>query len=385
MKLNRFLAGLALALCLVCSTDGASAATLLPPGRQIFIDANGHPLAGGTVTFFVPGTTSLKDTFQDANASTLNSNPILLDSAGGATIYGTGGYRQVIKDRLGNLIWDKLTADTSGATSSWGGTSAGTANAQTVVAPNFTSQDGQTVAFVAGFSNTGPLTINPSSTGPISVLNDAATGSQTLTGGEIVAGNVYQVTYVAASGTFHVNIAPSPIPVGTMTSYVGAAAPDGYLLCRGQAVSRTTYAKLFAVIGTAYGTGDGSTTFTLPAMGGRVPAGLDTGGTVAGGALMALGSAVGEATHTLSINEIPIITPSGSVTVSYPGQTYSIPNSIVNVAGGTGATVYQATTTPSTTTPGAPQTFTLSMNSFGNGQAHNLMQPTIAVNYIIKY
>ena len=57
--------------------------------------------------------------------------------------------------------------------------------------------------------------------------------------------------------------------------WLTASAPTGYLLCDGTAVSRTTYAGLYAVIGTTYGIGDGTTTFNLPNMKGRVPVGYD--------------------------------------------------------------------------------------------------------------
>lgn len=59
-------------------------------------------------------------------------------------------------------------------------------------------------------------------------------------------------------------ITPSLVPTGTILPFGGTTAPAGYLLCDGSAVSRTTYAALFAVIGTTYGLGDGSTTFNLP-------------------------------------------------------------------------------------------------------------------------
>lgn len=62
-------------------------------------------------------------------------------------------------------------------------------------------------------------------------------------------------------------------PVGTINAYGGTTAPDGWLLCQGQAISRTDYADLFAVIGTAYGSGDGSTTFNVPDMRESVPKG----------------------------------------------------------------------------------------------------------------
>lgn len=77
--------------------------------------------------------------------------------------------------------------------------------------------------------------------------------------------------------------ADARIPAGVMTDFLGASAPTGWLLCHGQAVSRTTYADLFTAIGTAYGSGDGSTTFNLPDLRGRTAFGLDNmGGSDAG-------------------------------------------------------------------------------------------------------
>jgi microcystin-dependent protein len=67
------------------------------------------------------------------------------------------------------------------------------------------------------------------------------------------------------------------IPPGTMLDYGGASAPAGYLLCDGSAISRTTYAQLFTAIGTAFGGGDGTTTFNLPDLRGRFTRGRDAG------------------------------------------------------------------------------------------------------------
>jgi len=66
-------------------------------------------------------------------------------------------------------------------------------------------------------------------------------------------------------------------PVGLVMAWPGAAAPARHLLCHGQVVSRTTYADLFAVCGTLYGIGDGSTTFNLPDLRGYFVRGLDAG------------------------------------------------------------------------------------------------------------
>lgn len=72
------------------------------------------------------------------------------------------------------------------------------------------------------------------------------------------------------------------VPTGTFLAYGGSSAPTGYLLCFGQAVSRSTYSDLFAVLSTAYGVGDGSSTFNLPDYRGRIPVGADAmGGTAA--------------------------------------------------------------------------------------------------------
>ncbi len=66
----------------------------------------------------------------------------------------------------------------------------------------------------------------------------------------------------------------SAVPVGKIDIFAGRTIPSGFLLCDGRAVSRTTYSKLYSAIGTVYGSGNGSTTFNLPNMQGRVPVGL---------------------------------------------------------------------------------------------------------------
>lgn len=81
------------------------------------------------------------------------------------------------------------------------------------------------------------------------------------------------------------------MPAGIILPYGAAAAPTGYLLCNGAAVSRTTYATLFAILGTTYGSGDNSTTFNLPDLRGRKPVGVGTG-------YPALGNSGGTVAHT---------------------------------------------------------------------------------------
>ena len=80
---------------------------------------------------------------------------------------------------------------------------------------------------------------------------------------------------------------------GTVIAFAGNSAPAGYLICNGAAVSRTTYAGLFAVIGTTYGAGDGSTTFNLPDLTGKFIQGSGTAGTVKAAGLPNITGALG--------------------------------------------------------------------------------------------
>lgn len=82
-------------------------AALLPLGVIQVCDGNGFPLAAGTIDTFVANSSTPKTTWTIADKSAANSNPIVLDSAGRAVIYGDGTYRLVVKDSEGNLIWDQ--------------------------------------------------------------------------------------------------------------------------------------------------------------------------------------------------------------------------------------------------------------------------------------
>lgn len=86
-------------------------AALLPNAKAQFIDSTGKPLVGGKVYFYIPNTSTLKDTYQDSAQTILNTNPVVLDANGQAIIWGVGTYRQVVYDQNGNLIWDQITED----------------------------------------------------------------------------------------------------------------------------------------------------------------------------------------------------------------------------------------------------------------------------------
>lgn len=245
------------------STSALWGATLLPNGEQQFIDANGKPYANGKVYFYsnFPTCTILKNTYQNEAGTVLNTNPVVLSAMGTATIFGSGAYCQVLKDQNGNTVWTKYTSDTSSAsTLSWGGTSGGTANAQTVSASGFSGVNGQTLYFIAGNTNTGPTTLSVNGASAAAVVNDTISGVSALVGGEIVTGEVVGVTYTLSTGQFHLitNNNRTTGYVGEVRSFAYASCPSGWLYANGAAVPAITYPNLLAAIGTTWGISAGN-------------------------------------------------------------------------------------------------------------------------------
>lgn len=185
-------------------TIPATGTTLLPNAKQTFFNTDGTLCVGCTVDFYIPGTFVRKDTWQDEGQTILNSNPLTVDSAGNALIYGSGAYRQILKDALGGTIWDQLTEDvTASGIIEDVGTSGGSANAQTVTSSTFTSTNGQALSFLAGFTNTNSMTLTVSGGAAIPVRKDTTAGPILMSGGEVVAGNKIIVYYDSGLGAFH--------------------------------------------------------------------------------------------------------------------------------------------------------------------------------------
>jgi len=228
----------------------------------------------------------------------------------------------------------------------------------------------------------------------------------------------------------NLNYLKTSLPPGVMMSFAGSSAPTQWLLCDGNEVSRTTYSDLFAIIGTTYGSGDGSTTFNLPNRKGKVGVGVDTGQSE----FDTLGKTGGEKTHTLSSGEMPVHTHiqnshnhsqnshnhsqdshthtqnshnhsqnshahqlategdssgsyfslngTGSGNRSLSGPTNRCaPATATNNA--TTATNQSTTATNNATTATNNATTATNQNA-GGGAAHNNLSPYITVNYIIK-
>ena len=165
-------------------------------------------------------------------------------------------------------------------------------------------------------------------------------------------------------------------PIGSLMPYAGTTTPAGFLLCSNVAVSRTTYADLFAVIGTTYGVGDGTTTFNVPDLRGRIIAGLDNMGGTTASRLTAttitgggdnVGEVGGAETHTLTEAQLAEHT--------HNMNDFGVANAVSGlytsngfVAGGAGVNA-SAGGRGNTTT--------------GSGSAHNNVQPTMTLNYLI--
>jgi microcystin-dependent protein len=158
--------------------------------------------------------------------------------------------------------------------------------------------------------------------------------------------------------------------LGAVIAYAGTSAPTGWLFCFGQNVSRTTYAALFAVIGTTYGAGDGSTTFGMPDLRGRVPFGKDnmggsaasrlTGAVTGGITGSGLGNAGGEQAHQITDPEMASESfVQGGVRINNSGAT-----NLSTAAGSNNGAI------------------TLSW-SFGGNATHNTVPPGIVLNYMI--
>ena len=170
------------------------------------------------------------------------------------------------------------------------------------------------------------------------------------------------------------------VPTGTIISW-SASTPSGYLDCDGSAVSRTTYADLFAVIGTTYGSGDGSTTFNVPNLEDNVPVGksgtkalASTGGT---NTVTPTGNVAGS-TANATLSEAQLASHNHGIRPKTGSQSQIGISRVVNV--------YQLSTTQNDaiTYTGSSSGHAHNMSANFAGDATSVVQPYLAVNFVIK-
>ena len=194
--------------------------------------------------------------------------------------------------------------------------------------------------------------------GSTSITNVKTSG--TITAGAVTYpktdGSANQVLKTDGSGALGW-ASVSSTPTGAITMFAAATPPSGWLTCDGSAVSRSTYSDLFSTIGTTYGAGDGSSTFNLPDFGGRGPIGYKSNNAK----FDALNETGGAETHTLTVDEIPGHT-----------HTYDKLDGGAHSDAGSGATTDYSSSNSRTS------------GSTGGGQAHNILDPYLTINFIIK-
>ena len=240
-----------------------------------------------------------------------------------------------------------------------------------------------------------------------SIPINATNGNVSVSGAASIAGNTTIGGNLAVTGTITVS-GGDIIPTGVIWEYGGATPPAGWLFCNGAAVSRATYAALFAIIGTTYGVGDNVTTFNVPDRRDRV--GIGSGLTYTrgqtGGVVTATTSTDGAHNHTgntggtaLTTAQLPSHTHTG--TTSTAGEhSHTLP--VVTGDGGSSATlnvVDRAITfggAPTSSAGAHNHTFTTNATGDGNSHSHTIstdgshthtvstLQPYLASTFIIK-
>jgi microcystin-dependent protein len=248
--------------------------------------------------------------------------------------------------------------------------------------------DGQMLAITMNATNgvAATLAADGGTVYPIQSSSGTAVGAATL-----LAGTPYTVKFSSSASAWILRDfygAPFQVPIGAMVDYTGTTAPNSnFVLPYGQCISRTVYAAYFAMVSTTFGACDGTTTFAVPDMRGRVVAAADNmGGVVANrltpsyfSAPYTMGGSGGADSHTLNVPEVPSLAVAGTIS---GGQ---VPILSLGVAGlGAGAfQIYALSGGSAVNLTVNPQTFTGGVTS-GGGGAHAISQPTLILYKILR-
>lgn len=256
--------------------------------------------------------------------------------------------------------------------------------------------NGQMIAFTPHATSGSTVTLNVDGLGAKPLRSAPSTE---LVIGHLVQGTPYVAVYNSSDAAFYLQGFfgnPYASPIGGMLDFIGSTAPNSsFVFPYGQAISRTSYATLFALVSTTYGSGDGSTTFNVPDLRGRVIAGKDNMGGSASGRLTStvsspttLGGTGGQQSFSLSTSNLPPYTPVG--TIGSMVGTAPIPQAQFVNSGSTVSSRFSASSNIgadngvlNVTLTGLSATFTGSAQG-GSSTAFSLLQPTIILNKILR-
>lgn len=232
----------------------------------------------------------------------------------------------------------------------------------------------------------------------VSYANNAGSSSS-CTGNAATATKLQtarKINGISFDGTQDITIVASggngdAAPIGSIITFPGSSIPTNYKICDGSLVKRSDYPELFAIIGTTYGAGDGTTTFALPNIKSRVIVGLNASETE----FNSLGKTGGTKSITLSKENLPDYTLySASHTHTQVAHSHTLSNvkgtgtvSVNTDYGNSRANVLNSSSLSGTTTDSATPTIngtTITVTSGGSGTSFTNIQPYIVLNYIIK-
>lgn len=268
----------------------------------------------------------------------------------------------------GTLIWN-------------GGTSGGSANAQTVttVPAVYASDTGRHIVFKAGFANTGAMVLNVNGTGNAVILRQTQLGAGAMVGGEISAGDMVDVVWDGAQ----YQLLGKEYHVGAVADTIETTAPAGWAIADGSCISAITYAALYSIASSTWGSCSAGQ-FALPDYQGRVGVAKDGASRIstACSGSNTLGTGCGAQNHSLVMGELPASPPAG--TVSAPTITIVNGAGVVTVGGGGGPIYTGGANGGASTVTATSSTPTFTGSNLGSGTAFSVVQPTLIVNKIVK-
>lgn len=365
---------LAATLTLFPSMGVGQDASLLPQPFQQYLDNNGNPLSGGKVFNYIPATTTAKTTWIDENKTTPNVNPVILDSAGRARIYGDGQYRQILRTSANVTIWDGVTRSTGAG--GGGSTTVGDGLAVGTIIPYFgiTPPANYLLAYGQAISRT-----------TYSALFEILTAVQSVS---CINGSVSMGVGDTLQLRPGMKIEASCLPAGTTVATI--ISPNTISTSAAATANGTVNGRFFFT-----DSGDGATTFNVPDLRGIGLAGRDNmGGTTATtlnpsscvSSSTGLGARCGVETRTLVTANLPPYTPAGTIVSNQDAHDHTVPfinDTSSGQTGGAKFTFISGTTTTTAAQPAVTSIFTGTVQG-GLSTGFSLIQPTLLTNYMIK-